>query len=126
MSNVVLNYYKDGNRLDLSLNMNHCIRTSAAKVVRSFPWLEAGEARVLADGYLTDKVQYEKARVELVNSEFERMHKKPMGFADWRISGIGREEFSKLYKEMLRKLVSAEREKYYLAQVFSYIARYRN
>jgi predicted ATPase len=45
---------------------------------------------------------------QIADTEFQRLFKRPMEVYDYKVSGVGREEFSESVKEKLRSLISEE------------------
>jgi hypothetical protein len=67
-----------------------------------------GEHLALRDAALAKQKDLQKFWTLIADREFERLFHRKMFATDYRVSGIGRSEFSNPVKEQLRKIVFSE------------------
>lgn len=88
-------------QLDYSLNIRKWMKVY-------FPYATATQHKVIRDEAREKEKKLKEQWWQTADKAFRKLYKRPMEVSDYRVSGIGRDEFPDNVKDKLRQLIKEE------------------
>lgn len=118
---IVVEITDSGVTHKVALKPNFCVKSNASKLARRLPNLSKNTIAELCSKYSDIGYNLKKEVSDKIEAQFKLQFGRSMEFTDFRISGVGREEFPVEFKSEIRAKIEIANDADFIASVLRHI-----